>query len=52
VQFRAGGARPDLWSVGAGLRRLASEKAKVNLSVDIAQGRDGTTAYVYVKEAF
>ena len=36
----------------AGLRWLASEKARVNLSVDIAQGRDGTAAYVYVKEAF
>jgi len=33
-------------------RWLASEKARVNLSVDIAQGRDGTAAYVYVKEAF
>lgn len=43
---------PDLWSVGAGLRWLASEKAKVNLSIDLAKGRDGTSAYVYVKEAF
>ena len=46
------GDEPDLWSVGAGLRWLASEKAKVNLSVDVAKGRDGTSAYVYVKEAF
>jgi hypothetical protein len=46
------GDEPDLWSIGAGLRWLASEKAKVNLSVDVAKGRDGTSAYVYVKEAF
>lgn len=46
------GDEPDLWSVGVGLRWLASEKARVNLSIDIAQGRDGTAAYVYVREAF
>ncbi len=46
------GDEPDLWSVGAGLRWLASEKARVNLSVDVAKGRDGTAAYVYVKESF
>lgn len=50
--FSEMGDEPDLWSVGAGLRWLASEKAKVNLSVDVAKGRDGTSAYVYVKEAF
>jgi len=43
---------PDLPSIGAGLRWLASEKARVNLSVDVAKGRDGTAAYVYVKESF
>jgi outer membrane protein assembly factor BamA len=43
---------PDLPSVGAGLRWLASEKARVNLSIDVAKGRDGTAAYVYVKESF
>jgi hypothetical protein len=46
------GDQPDLPSVGAGLRWLASEKARVNLSIDVAKGRDGTAAYVYVKEAF
>jgi hypothetical protein len=30
-------------SVGAGLRWLASEKARVNLSVDVARGRDTTS---------
>ena len=46
------GGEPDLPSFGAGLRWLASEKARVNLSIDVAKGRDGTAAYVYVKEAF
>jgi hypothetical protein len=46
------GDEPDLPSIGAGLRWLASEKARVNLSIDVAKGRDGTAAYVYVKEAF
>ena len=46
------GGEPDLPSVGAGLRWLASEKARVNLSIDVAKGRDGTAAYVYVKESF
>jgi hypothetical protein len=46
------GDEPDLWSVGAGLRWLASQKARVNLSIDVAKGRDGTAAYVYVKESF
>ncbi|HSA68451.1 MAG TPA: BamA/TamA family outer membrane protein [Burkholderiales bacterium] len=39
-------------SVGFGLRWLAAEKARVNLSVDIARGRDSTSLYVYVKESF
>jgi hypothetical protein len=44
----------ELWlpSLGVGVRWLASPKARVNLSFDIARGRDETTAYVYVKEAF
>jgi len=42
----------DLPSVGVGVRWLASEKARVNLSVDLARGRDDTTLYVYVKESF
>jgi Omp85 superfamily domain len=43
---------PDLPSVGLGVRWLAAEKARVNLSVDVAQGRDGGSVYVYVKESF
>ena len=44
----------ELWlpSLGVGVRWLASPKARVNLSFDIARGRDETTAYIYVKEAF
>ena len=42
----------DLPSIGFGVRWLASEKAKVNLSVDVARGRDDTSVYVYVKESF
>jgi hypothetical protein len=34
------------------LRWLAAEKARVNLSVDIARARDSTSLYVYVKESF
>ena len=43
---------PDLPSIGAGVRWLASEKARVNLSVDVAWGRDSTSLYDYVKESF
>jgi hypothetical protein len=50
--FGAMGDEPDLPSVGFGVRWLAAEKARVNLSVDIARGRDSTTLYVYVKESF
>jgi outer membrane protein assembly factor BamA len=39
-------------SVGGGVRWLASKEARVNLSVDVAFGRDSTAWYVYVKEAF
>ena len=46
------GDQPDLPSIGFGLRWLAAEKARVNLSVDVARGRDSTSLYVYVKEAF
>lgn len=46
------GNEPSLPSVGAGLRWLAAETARVNLSVDVARGRDDTALYVYVKEAF
>ena len=46
------GNEPSLPSVGAGVRWLAAEKARVNLSVDFARGKDESTVYVYVKEAF
>ena len=46
------GGEIDLPSVGLGLRWLAAEKARVNLSVDIARARDSTSLYVYVKESF
>ena len=46
------GEEPYLPSVGAGVRWLASEKARVNLSVDVARGRDATSVYVYVKESY
>ena len=46
------GEQLDLPSVGFGVRWLASEKARVNLSVDVARSRDDTTLYVYVKESF
>lgn len=42
----------SLPSIGAGVRWLASEKARVNLSVDVARGRDLTSVYVYVKESY
>ena len=50
--FGAMGEQPDLPSIGAGVRWLAAEKARVNLSVDLARGRDDTSLYVYVKESF
>ena len=43
---------PDLPSIGVGVRWLAAEKARVNLSVDVARSRDDTSLYVYVKESF
>ena len=43
---------PTLPSVGVGLRYLASPRARVNVAFDMARGRDETTAYIYVKEAF
>ena len=46
------GDQPDLPSIGFGVRWLAAEKARVNLSVDVARGRDSTSLYVYVKESF
>jgi hypothetical protein len=52
AEFGQMGNEPWLSSVGLGLRWLASKKARVNLSFDLAHGRDGTSAYMYVKEAF
>ena len=46
------GKEPDLPSVGVGVRWLAAQTARVNLSVDLAWGRDDTGIYVYVKESF
>lgn len=46
------GDQLDLPSIGFGVRWLAAEKARVNLSVDVARGRDSTSLYVYVKESF
>ena len=46
------GEEPDLPSIGFGVRWLAAEKARVNLSLDVARGRDDTSFYVYVKESF
>ena len=50
--FSEMGDETDLPSVGIGVRWLAAEKARVNLSVDLARGRDSTGLYVYVKESF
>lgn len=52
AEFGEMGNEPWLSSVGIGVRWLASQKARVNLSFDLAHGRDGTSAYMYVKEAF
>jgi len=50
--FSEMGNEPWLPSYGVGVRWLAAETAKVNLSVDVAKGRDSTGVYVYVKESF
>jgi hypothetical protein len=50
--FSEMGEQTDLPSIGLGVRWLAAEKARVNLSLDIARGRDDTSFYVYVKESF
>jgi len=39
-------------AIGLGVRWLAAEKARVNLSVDLARGRDSTSLHVYVKESY
>jgi len=44
--------QPTLPSFGVGLRYLTSPRARVNIAFDVARGRDETTAYIYVKEAF
>ena len=50
--FSEMGDQTDLPSIGFGVRWLAAEKARVNLSLDVARGRDDTSFYVYVKESF
>jgi outer membrane protein assembly factor BamA len=42
----------QLPSAGVGLRWLASKQYKVNLSLDVAWGRDGSAVYLYIGEAF
>ncbi len=42
----------QLPSAGAGLRWMASKKYGVNVSVDVAVGRDGHAVYFYIGEAF
>ena len=42
----------QLPSAGVGLRWLASKQYKVNLSLDVAVGRDGSAVYLYIGEAF
>ena len=37
---------------GVGLRFLASTEQRVNVSLDFAVGRDESTFYVYIGEAF
>ena len=39
-------------SAGVGLRFMASQKERVNLSVDYARGREGDAVYFYIGEAF
>lgn len=39
-------------SVGIGIRYMVSEIHRLNLRADLAQGRDETTLYVSVGEAF
>jgi len=44
--------RELLPSAGVGLRFMASEKERVNLSIDYARGREGDAVYFYIREAF
>lgn len=41
-----------LWSVGAGFRFVLAPKNDISLRVDVARGRDETTYYVSIGEAF
>ena len=45
-------SRDLLPSAGVGLRFVASEKERVNLSIDYARGREGDAVYFYIGEAF
>lgn len=42
----------SLSSTGVGLRYLASPAQRLNVSIDFAVGRDESTLYVYIGEAF
>lgn len=42
----------QLPAAGVGLRWLASKQYKVNISLDVAVGRDGSAIYLYIGEAF
>jgi hypothetical protein len=42
----------QLPAAGVGLRWLASKQYKVNISLDVAVGRDGSAVYLYLGEAF
>lgn len=46
------GSSDTLPAAGVGLRFLASQEQKLNLSLDLAYGRDESTIYMYIGEAF
>ena len=46
------GSRDTLTAGGVGLRILASRDQRLNVSLDIAFGRDESTLYMYIGEAF
>lgn len=46
------GSSDTLAAGGVGLRILASQDQKLNVSIDVAWGKDESTFYVYVGEAF
>lgn len=46
------GSSDTLAAGGVGLRILASKEQRLNVSIDLAVGRDESTLYVYIGEAF